>query len=66
MSASTVNRAKRGDMGLERVETVAAPPLALEIVWCGGRVVALRLGRAKAARLDSDATPEARAVQAAN
>jgi len=51
------------------VEVVAAPPLALEIVWRGGRVAALRLGRAEVVRLESDASPvaspEARAVHAA-
>jgi len=47
------------------VEVVAAPPLGLELVWRGGAIAALRLGRAKAARLDADASGEARAVQAA-
>ncbi len=52
-----------------RVERVAAPPLGMEIIWGAGervgRMVALRLERAQAARLDADASPEARAVQAA-
>jgi len=65
MKASAVDTTRRPDAAAERVEAVAAPPLALEIVWRGGVVVALRLGRAKAARLEADATPEACAVQAA-
>jgi methylated-DNA-[protein]-cysteine S-methyltransferase len=47
------------------VEVVAAPPLGLEIVWRGGAIAALRLGRAKIARLDADASPEACAVHGA-
>lgn len=65
MSKSVRNNAKQGDSGVERVETVAAPPLALEIHWRGGLIAAMRLGRAEAARLDADASREARAVHAA-
>jgi len=53
----------------ERVERVAAGPLALAIHWRAGQVVALRLGRATKAdaraALPPDASAEARAVQAA-
>jgi len=65
MNTSAASKAKQGDCGLERVETLAAPPLALAMHWRGGLVVALRLARAEAARLDADASGEARAVQAA-
>jgi methylated-DNA-[protein]-cysteine S-methyltransferase len=65
MSKSARSKAEQGGSGVERVETVAVPPLALEIHWRGGMVVALHLGRAEAARLDADASREARAVHAA-
>ncbi|MDR3640937.1 MAG: MGMT family protein [Humidesulfovibrio sp.] len=50
---------------VERVETVAAPPLALRLHWRGGRITRLELRRAEAVELPRDATPEARAVHAA-
>jgi len=65
MNKGAKSTAERGDGGIERVEMVAAPPLALAIHWRGGLIVALQLGRAKAARLDADASHEARAVHAA-
>jgi methylated-DNA-[protein]-cysteine S-methyltransferase len=65
MNASAVDTTRRQDAGAERVEVVAAPPLGLELVWRGGAIAALRLGRAKAVRLDADATPEACAVHGA-
>jgi len=49
----------------DRVETVAAPPLALRIFWSGGQVTHLELRRAETQELQPDASPEARAVHAA-
>ncbi|OIO01006.1 MAG: hypothetical protein AUJ49_08555 [Desulfovibrionaceae bacterium CG1_02_65_16] len=49
----------------DRVETVAAPPLALRLFWSGGRITHLELRRAEAASLAPDASPEARGVHAA-
>lgn len=56
--------AKKKDVS-DRRETVAAPPLALTLVWRGGKLAALELGRAEAPALPAGASPEARAVQAA-
>lgn len=50
--------------GFEREETVAAAPLRLTLCWRGGRIAALRLGRAEAGLLEADASPEARALHA--
>jgi methylated-DNA-[protein]-cysteine S-methyltransferase len=49
----------------ERRETVAAPPLALTLIWRGEKLAALELRRAKAAAMPAGASAEARAVQAA-
>ncbi len=53
----------------ERVERVAAPPLALTLVWRGGQVLRLELSRAEAGVDDNisppGASPEARTVHAA-
>lgn len=66
MSATSAEqKSKRLAEGAERVETVAAPPLGLDIIWRDGKVTGLRLRRAEAAQLAPDASPEARAVQAA-
>lgn len=51
--------------GAERVERVAAPPLELTLVWGGGQVVRLELGRSEAEALPPDASPEAKAVHKA-
>jgi methylated-DNA-[protein]-cysteine S-methyltransferase len=50
---------------MERVERVAAPPLALTLFWRGGRVVRLALGKAEAQALAPDVSPEAKAVHKA-
>ena len=59
--------AKGREPGAQRTETVAAPPLALTIHWRGGEVVRLDLRQTEAPPqpLPKDASPEARAVQAA-
>jgi len=59
--------AEHARTGAERVETVAAAPLALTIHWRGGKVTRLELRQTKAAALPlpKDASSEARAVQAA-
>jgi len=49
----------------ERVEIVAAPPLALALCWRGAELVRLDLRRAEAPQLPADASPEACAVHAA-
>jgi len=49
----------------DRVETVAAPPLALRLFWSCGRITHMELRRAEASALAKDASPEARAVHAA-
>ena len=49
----------------ERLETVAAAPLALTLVWRGGKLAALKLRRAETSLLPADASPPARAVHAA-
>lgn len=49
----------------ERVEIVAAPPLALALCWCGGELVRLELRRSESLALPADASPEAVAVHAA-
>ncbi len=53
------------DAAQERLETVAAPPLALTLVWRGDRLAALRLRRADGPLLPGDASPAAKAVHAA-
>lgn len=66
MSGTSAKRkSERLGVGAERIETVAAPPLGLDIIWRGGKVTGLRLRRAEAAQLAQDASPEARAVHAA-
>lgn len=63
--AGRAERSGRPGLG-ERVEHLAAPPLALTLVWRGGQVVRLVLGRADAAEpLPDNASPEARAVHQA-
>lgn len=49
----------------ERVERIAAPPLALTVIWRDGRVERLELGRAEADELPKGASPEAQALHAA-
>jgi methylated-DNA-[protein]-cysteine S-methyltransferase len=49
----------------ERLERVAAPPLAVTLHWRGGQVARLTLGKAEDAFLAPDAGPEARAVHTA-
>jgi methylated-DNA-[protein]-cysteine S-methyltransferase len=66
MSGAVAERkSKRLESGAERIETVAAPPLGLDIVWRGGKVIGLRLSRAEGPQLAQDASQEARAVHAA-
>ena len=50
---------------VERVERIAAPPLALTLHWRGGELLRLELGRAGAVELPPDASPVARALQQA-
>jgi len=52
-------------LGADRVEIVAAPPLALRLYWRGGVLTHLELRRAEARELQPDASPEACAVHKA-
>jgi len=49
----------------DRVETVAAPPLALRLYWRGGMLTHIELRRAETRELQPDASLEARAVHQA-
>lgn len=57
--------AKKVQTMAERVELLAAPPLALSLHWRNGKLVGLGLRRAKALHLPVDASAEARAMHAA-
>lgn len=64
-AARALGKERRLGEGVERVERVAAPPLALTLNWRGGRIVSLHLRRAEAPCLEPDASETARGLHAA-